>query len=545
VVVEHLVRGALPAAQRVEDPFAAASGAVAYDLDLEPGGTMRRGVVVALHDAWSGVEDLHRPGGLDAAWARSEARWEERLGRVALEVPSEAAPLIESLRAQLGWILVNRAGVAIQPGCRSYARSWIRDGALTSSALLRLGHLEAAEDFLRWYAPHQYDNGKIPCVVDRRGADPVPEHDSTGEFLHLLTQVQRYGGDGRLLERMWPRVVAGVAYLDSLRALRRTPEFATGAQRLFFGLLPPSISHEGYSAKPMHSYWDDFFALRGYRDAVALAGILGRTGAETSIGASLARFEEDLARSVRAAMEVHRIDYVPGCADLGDFDPTSTTIAFDPTGAADLLPPAALDTTFQRYLDFFEERRSATTWDALTPYELRNVGALVRLGRREEALEVLEWFLTLQRPAGWRQWAEVVARDARRPRFLGDMPHGWVGSDYIRAVLDLFAYEEQDARRLVLAAGVPARWLDAPEGVAVTGLPTPYGILTYTLARERRDLVITFGTGLRAPAGGLVLRPPLPHPPTSLTVDGRAHPLPAAGADLVLERVPARVTYRF
>ena len=35
------------------------------------------------------------------------------------------------------------------------------------------------------------------------------------------------------------------------------------AKRLFFGLLPESISHEGYSSKPMHSYWDDFFALQG------------------------------------------------------------------------------------------------------------------------------------------------------------------------------------------------------------------------------------------------------------------------------------------
>jgi len=28
---------------------------------------------------------------------------------------------------------------------------------------------------------------------------------------------------------------------------------------------------EGYSAKPMHSYWDDFFALRGFKDAAFIA----------------------------------------------------------------------------------------------------------------------------------------------------------------------------------------------------------------------------------------------------------------------------------
>ena len=40
--------------------------------------------------------------------------------------------------------------------------------------------------------------------------------------------------------------------------------------------MPQSISHEGYSAKPMHSYWDDFFALRGFKDATEIARMLGK-----------------------------------------------------------------------------------------------------------------------------------------------------------------------------------------------------------------------------------------------------------------------------
>ena len=41
-----------------------------------------------------------------------------------------------------------------------------------------------------------------------------------------------------------------------------------------FGFSPASISHEGYSAKPMHSYWDDFWALKGYDAAVDIATAL-------------------------------------------------------------------------------------------------------------------------------------------------------------------------------------------------------------------------------------------------------------------------------
>jgi len=42
-----------------------------------------------------------------------------------------------------------------------------------------------------------------------------------------------------------------------------------------YGLMPESISHEGYSAKPMHSYWDDFFTMKGLKDAAEIQKILG------------------------------------------------------------------------------------------------------------------------------------------------------------------------------------------------------------------------------------------------------------------------------
>ena len=105
-------------------------------------------LLVPLH----GTGPLDRPGALPA-WSEAVSRrqaaarfedsrrdWETRLGQVVLELPGEASDVAATLRAQLGWILVNRDGPAIQPGSRSYERSWIRDGSLTSTALLRLGH---------------------------------------------------------------------------------------------------------------------------------------------------------------------------------------------------------------------------------------------------------------------------------------------------------------------------------------------------------------------------------------------------------------------
>ena len=33
------------------------------------------------------------------------------------------------------------------------------------------------------------------------------------------------------------------------------------------------------------------------------------------------------------------------------------------------------------------------------------------------------------------------------PQFLGDLPHTWVGSDFVRSVLDMLAYERERTMR--------------------------------------------------------------------------------------------------
>src|SRR5439155_18825488 len=137
------------------------------------------------------------------------------------------------------------------------------------------------------------------------------------------------------------------------------------------------------------------------------------------------------------SLAVHHIDYTPGAADLGDFDPTSTTIALEPVGDQSRLPRKALIDEFERYWNESEARMSGrAAWTAYTPYELRDAGAFVRLGWRDRAQRLFAWFLADRRPAGWRDWAEVVAQQYRAPMYLGDMPHTWIASDYIRSLLD-------------------------------------------------------------------------------------------------------------
>jgi len=525
-IVEFLRRGEIPSERSVDDPHGLASAALAYDLELPPGGERTVELYVPLRPL---------PGDLPLSFPAAPPPGDSPRVRIGIPAAAEVARTVE---AQIGWILVNRDGGAIQPGSRNYDRSWIRDGALTSSALLRMGRPEPVRDFIDWFAPFQYENGKIPCCASDRGPDPVTENDSHGEFIWLVAEYFRYTGDRPLVERMWPRIAAAVAHMDSLRGERRTDEWRTRAKRKFFGLLLPSISHEGYP-NPMHSYWDDFFAYRGYVDAAYLAGVLGKTADLARYAAERDTFARDLAASIAVVRGEKSIDYVPGCAELGDFDATSTTVALSPTGAADLLPEKAIRSTFERYWKFFRDRRDGLLeWEAFTPYEVRTIGSFVRLGWRDRANEALRYFMTYRTPPGWQQWAEVAYRQPRAPRYIGDMPHTWVGSDFVRSVLDMLAYERGRDSALVIAAGVPWSWLR--DGVEVSGVRTTLGALGYAMVARGDTVDVRLEPGLRVPPGGIVVAPPARRAFRRATVDDVSTPLTADGA-VIVRRLPARI----
>ena len=144
----------------------------------------------------------------------------------------------------------------------------------------------------------------------------------------------------------------------------------------------------------------------------------------------------------------------------------------------------------------------------------------MRLGRREEAHELLDFFLSDRRPRVWNQWPEISWRDPRSPGHLGDVPHSWIGAEYVLAVLGMLAYESQSDGSLVLAAGVSEAWLDG-EGVEVAGLPTWWGRLGYRLRRDGPGaLRLDLAPGLREPPGGIVVRPSLTRPLTGVSGDG-------------------------
>ena len=526
---------AAPPLRALDDPQGHASALLRWRIRLAPGQSRSVGFIAPLGAAGdvAAVDEAVLMQRFDAV----AAAWRSRLSRVELQVPADAQAVADSLRSALVHMLISRDGPALRPGTRSYARTWVRDGAMMVAALLRLGELDAARDFVDWFGGQVFASGKVPCCVDERGADPVPENDSHGQYLYAVAEVLRASGDAAWAQAHWDTVQRVTAWLEGLRQSERTDANRQPERQAFFGLMPPSISHEGYSDRPAYSLWDDFWALRGYKDAVFIARRLGHADAAERWTGWRDEFGAELRAAIAAAQARYGIAFVPGATDRGDFDATSTTIALDPAQAE--LPAAWLSATFERYwTDARARAEGRRAWADYTPYEWRNVGALVRLGQPQRARSLMDFFFSHQRPPGWNQWAEVVLPDAREPRFLGDMPHAWVSSDFVRSALDLFAYDDENAGRIVLGAGWPAGWLRAPR-LALRGVQLAQGPLDLSLDRSADGWWLELPQPRPRSDRALVLRWPDDLPLPRALHQGR--PLAWQGRELPLPPPPLRV----
>ncbi len=499
-IFQRLAEGSIelgPAAS-VQDPAGLASGAWAHHMSLAPGQSQSVDVYLGRRNVTESY---------DECLLAANSIWQDMLGDFWLDLPDSQQHLEDSVRASIAYALVNQDGPAIQPGSRTYERTWIRDGSLTTHAMLSAGLHDVATGFIDWYAGYLFDNGKAPCCVDHRGADPVDEHDSTGQYIHTVWSCYAFTRDTSLLERHYESIQRAMAYIQSLRDQRMGAPFndPSAPEHVFYGLVPESISHEGYSAKPMHSYWDDFFVLLGISDAANIARELGRDDDAKAWADLEADFRTTLADSIALAMQQHDIDYIPGCAELGDFDATSTAIAAFPVWELSSLPKEAVDATFDRYWKMFVDRRDGNIeWRDYTPYEVRVIGAMTDMGKPERSHEMIDYFLSEQTPTGWRQWPEVVHNDLRGPGFIGDLPHSWVACDFVNSITAMLVGVNRHADRVTLARGLRLDWLDG-EGLKIDNLSTPLGNISWSAKREGNRITIDITQCERTPEGGLWL----------------------------------------
>ncbi len=539
-ITAHAAAGTAPEALTAHDEAGLAAALLRYDVKLAPGAQRDIVIAFALGDARfdpnarrlppspaldrAGLGRIEGDPGktFDVLADELATQWRARLGGFGLNLPDRS--LVDMLRAQGAYMLINQSGPAMQPGPRNYNRSFIRDGSATAAVLARMGMASTARDYLKWYAAHAvHDNGLVSPILNDDGSVNTGfgsdiEHDSQGQFIWLVAEIARLDGGAKRVREYEPQVKRAMKFLQELRERTLVPGYQADreAPERFRGLLAPSISHEGYST-PTHSYWDDYWGLRGWRDGAWLAEQWGDRETASWAREQYAALRDSLAASIKATIAWQGgKGTMPASADLGDGDPTSVSIGLDPGLQQDIMPPEVLARSFEKYLNDVRRRDQPDALYAYTPYEMRNVLTYVHLDQPREAEELLMNLVRHRRPPEWQVLAEVVYSDLRHAIYLGDMPHTWIGAEYARAIFGMLMFEADD--HLSLLPGTPPSWV-AGEGLRVDKLPTAFGPLTISARETDNILRVELDRGLRAVP--ITVAWPRREAPRSVLVDGR------------------------
>lgn len=502
-----------PQISQLVDSCGWASGSMKFKFDLKPNSIGEVYLAIPSDNCSSKKKTIKKISQMSGSknFEKVVRNWKDKLSPLEITLPDTEQHFIDALRISAAHILINRDGPAFQPGPRRYACSWIRDGAVMAAAALRMGFNEEAKNFIKWYAQRQnVKDGQIPFAIDHEEHFEPPEHDNLGEFIFTIAECFRITKDMDFLKSLWPSVQRAIGRTEFLLNQRLTTKYLQSEFRAYYGLLPESVSHEGYLFQPVHSHWDNFWTLRGLIDAAFLASVLGDLQQEAHFSQLCRSFKKSLMNSLNLTIKERGINFFPGSVELADFDPSATAIVGSLLNDDQLFTEKAFRTTFDKYLIDFDasHRRRSGKWINFTPYEMRIIGTLVKMGRRDDSYKLLKFFIEERAPRSWNQWPEIVWRELKDPAHIGDLPHSWVGAEYILSFLSVFAYEKLDCQSLVLAAGIPKDWLSHGE-ISIRNLPTYFGNVSYTLRKSGENLLeMSVSIDSSVSRLGIVVKPP-------------------------------------
>ena len=519
----------LPNSQKTVDPEELASGVLVYEFSLAPNASKEIILMCPIYEDNSiavPTDVLHTDSFARDAWYQYHANtvaqlWQSRLNQTVIDFPDPT--VVNTLKSQIAYILINQDGDGIQPGSRNYNRSFIRDGVISAAALIKMNLLKEANDYIDWYGQHAvHPNGLVSPILNNDGSvnqgfGSDLEYDSQGEWIYLIRYFYDITQDAQFLAKHYSSVKKAMGFLAELRQ-RTLVEGYMGEEMnpaRFRGILPPSISHEGYST-PHHSYWDNYWALKGWHDGAQLALIMGDHETVQWARSEYQALRAALQASIETMIEWKQLKHIPCSAELGDPDVTSVSIAFAPCQQDDIFPQQLLQEDFLNYFNNVLRRETSEQAYGYTPYEMRNVMALVRLNKPREAYRLLQSLLRDSRPQSWNQFAEVVHSDPRLAAYIGDMPHTWVGADYVNTIFGMLFFAEGST--LNLLQGAPENWIQG-SGIELKQVPTIFGNLDMEANGGSQSLTVTLGGNIHRETDIVVWWPSRVQP-KSVIIDG-------------------------
>ena len=346
----------------------------------------------------------------------------------------------------------------VYPGPSTYKRFWFRDAAFIINALLCVGLSERAERALARFPERQTALGYF------RSQDG--EWDANGEVLWILQRF--FAITGRRPSSEWQGPVQRGARWIIRKRLRDDLDAPHA------GLLPAGFSAEHLGPNDYY-YWDDFWGIAGLYAAAELLSDMDASHSEdfartakdfsAAVDRSLASCAQRLGRPAMPASPYRRLD----AGAIGSLACGYPVQLFAPDD------PRLLDC-----VEFLLERcfvKGAFYQDmihsGLNAYLTLHVAQVLLRAGDPRHLELMDAVAGLASPTG--QWPEAI-----HPRTgggcMGDGHHVWAAAEWVLMIRNCFVREEGE--RLILCAGIPARWLAQDTAISFGPAPTPFGAIS-------------------------------------------------------------------
>jgi len=343
----------------------------------------------------------------------------------------------------------------VYPGPYTYKRFWFRDAAFIIHALLCVGLTDRAERALARFPARQTTLGYFRSQEG--------EWDANGEVLWILQRFFELTGRPPAAEWLGP-IRRGARWIMRKR-------LSDDLDTPHAGLLPPGFSAEHLGPNDYY-YWDDFWGVAGLRAAAAMlekadpahSREFAQAAADfaAAVESSLAGCEARLGRPAMPASPYRRLD-AGAIGSLACGYPTQLYAADDPRlldCVEFLLKRCFVKGAF--YQDMIHS--------GLNAYLTLHVAQVLLRAGDPRYLELMDAVADLASPTG--QWPEAI-HPLTGGGCMGDGHHVWAAAEWLLMIRNCFVREEGD--RLILCAGVPARWLDQAAPIRFGPAPTRFG----------------------------------------------------------------------
>ncbi len=365
---------------------------------------------------------------------------------------------------------------SITPGPFTYHHFWFRDAAYLLQALSSIGCLAESKRVLMTYPKKQHLTGFFYSQMG--------EWDSNGQAIWSLVHYYRMTRDIDFLQRIYPNIISGIKWIIKKLKETRNEEIP------FKGLMPPGLSAEHFGMNDVY-YWDNFWSLAGFKDAIYAAEQLKKNSRHILW---LKTHYHTLQEHIENSLFHVAARFTPPMLPISPNREMDSAVIGNLSAIYPLHVYPVTDQRFVNSLHYLEEKCFSkggffhdVNHSGFGTYLTTHIIQMEIFRKNKKALDVLNWLMKVATPTF--TWPESI-HPHTLGGLIGDGHHGWAAADFLMVIRHLLFFEDKD--RLILTPILPQSWINPGEVIHIDRAPSFFGLLSFLYKFETHEVHITF-----------------------------------------------------